>query len=38
MGKISDSGGVYMAIISNDMIIFKKTSQLLYTYDTNLNL
>ena len=30
MGKISDRGGVYMTIITNDMIISKKTSQLLY--------
>ena len=31
MGKISDNGGVYMTIITNDMTISKKTSQLLLT-------
>ena len=31
MGKISDNGGVYMTKITNDMIISKKTSQLLLT-------
>ena len=31
MGKISDNGGVYMTIITSDMIISKKTSQLLLT-------
>ena len=29
MGKISDNGGFYMTIIASDMIISKKTSQLL---------
>ena len=29
MGKLSDNGGVYMTIITSDMIIFKKTNQLL---------
>ena len=29
MGKISDNGGVSMTIITSDMIIAKKTSQLL---------
>ena len=31
MGKISDNGGVYSTIITSDMIISKKTSQLLLT-------
>ena len=31
MGKISDNGGVNMTIITNDMIISKKTNQLLLT-------
>ena len=31
MGKISDNSGVYMTLISSDMIISKKTSQLLLT-------
>ena len=29
MGKISDNGRVYMIIITSDMIISKKTNQLL---------
>ena len=29
--KMSDNGGVYMTIITNDMIISKKTSQLILT-------
>ena len=28
MGKISDNGGIYMTIITSDMIISKKTSEL----------
>ena len=31
MGKLSDNGGVYMTIITSDMLISKKTSQLLLT-------
>ena len=31
MGKISDNGGVYMTIITSDIIISKKTSQLFVT-------
>ena len=31
MGKISDNGGVYMTIITNDMTISKIASQLLLT-------
>ena len=31
MGKISDNGGVYILIITSDMNISKKTSQLLFT-------
>ena len=31
MGKISGNGGVYMTIITSDMIISKKTCQLLLT-------
>ena len=31
MGKISDNGRVNMTIITSDMIISKKTSQLLLT-------
>ena len=31
MGNISNNGGVYMTIITRDMIISNKTSQLLLT-------
>ena len=31
MGKISDTCGVYMTIITSDMIISNKTNQLLLT-------
>ena len=31
MGKISDNRGVYMTIMTSDIIISKKTSQLLLT-------
>ena len=31
MGKISGNGGVYMTIITSDMILSKKTSRLLLT-------
>ena len=31
MGKIANNGGVDMTIITSDMIISKKTSQLLLT-------
>ena len=37
MGKISVNGGVYMTIITSDMIISKKKNKYIVTYDTELN-